>query len=107
MPYAGPAGPEMLEAAPVNVRVTPVEFCHPGSTTTLSPDSSTPLRFDVVPDPCASTLRAAGAGGAGVGVGVRVGVEVFVGVMVRLGVDVGVLVTVGVDVLVGVAVGLG
>ena len=88
----------MLEAAPVKVNDTLVEFCQAGSTTTVSPASSTPFRFDVAPVPCISAVSAAAAGRLGVGVGT--GVPVLVGVAV--GVGVGVFVEVFVGVLVGV-----
>ena len=107
MPYEGPAGPAMLEAAPVNVRVTPVESAQAGSTATVSPDSSTPFRSEL-PPACASTTSAAAVGRDGVCVGVGGGVDVAVGVGVGLGVNVdvgvGVLVAVGVGVFVGVGV---
>ena len=96
MPYEGPGGPAMLEAAPVKVRVMLVEFCQAGSTTTVSPASSTPFMFDVAPVPCMSAVSAAAAGRLGVCVGVGTGVPVLVGVGVEVGVGVIVGVLVGV-----------
>src|SRR5262252_1733169 len=97
----------MFEAAPVKVRVTVVPFIQTGPTTTVSPDSSTPFRFDVAPVPCASTFMSTADGSAGVGVAVGVLVGVEVGVAVAVDVGVRVLVGVGVRVLVGVGVNVG
>ena len=81
----------MLDAAPVNVRGTAVVLFHAGATTTVSPDSRTPFRFDVSPEPCPSTFMGRGIGIAAVGVtvGVLLGVAVG-GTGVRVGVFVGV-----------------
>src|SRR6187399_95273 len=46
MAYDGPAGPEAFDAPPVKVSVAAAAFCHAGSTTTVSPVSSTPFRLD-------------------------------------------------------------
>ena len=86
----------------MKVRVTVVTLRHTGPTTTVSPDSSTPFRFDVAPVPWASTFIRTAEGRAGVGVGLGAGVGVPVNVGVGLGVDV----RVGVDVAVGVFVGV-
>src|SRR5215471_3586644 len=100
----------MLEAAPVKARVMPAMLCQAGSTTTVSPDSRTPFKLEVVPVPCASTVSAAATGSTGVAVGVGVRVGVFVGVgedvTVLVGVEVDVVVRVGVGVLVAVPVGV-